>query len=420
MNPFKTGAADHRGLTRRGLYGLAVLCLTALFVGLSAALFLCAPSLYDTYDLWFGTDIPRHIQWAIAPAYVFRSHLHPLSFLIYRSLGTLFPLLHLRSREAVFLACSFPPAFLASAAVVCAAQIARPGDRMLAGLGGVVLGSALFFAPVPESHTLGGAALLLEGTSVFWALCADPREAATARVQAAVLWGGAAAGMSLSNALPALLLLVPLWRFRTALPALRNRLGWVALAMLVVEIGINVIQARSPDPGGVNNLNVERNWLAWPTWASCRESLSSLSLHLFGLPPVHHTIHKLSWPSNPPYPLVYPRQFPSPIQCAAAACWCLGMALWWKRASSRGRAFTTACLAALLGLVAFSAAYDTFEAYMVSAHAWPFLLLPTLCLLHEAPSRRSAPALLITACVFLSALQSCLSLPHALFLLGRF
>lgn len=411
----------YRGWDSPGLFALAVLGLTSLFLSLSAVMLFLAPSLYDTYDLWFGTDIPRHIAWATDPTFVFRSHLHPLSFLLYRTLGTLLALLHVRGHTAIYLACAFPPALLASVAILTAARIVPPERRLLGILGCLTLGSVLIFAPIPESHTLGGAALLLEGGAVFWALQARSREAdAAGFAHVAVLWSAAAAGMAPTNALPGLVLLLPLWQIRAGRRAFLRRLGLAALVIFLLEVAVYIFQARNPDVGGSNNLAVETTWLAWPTWRSCWESLASLFLHLFGVPPVHLTIHGSPSPDHPPYPLVYPRQHPSLIQCAAAACWCLGLRLGWNQASRISRILTSNCLTALIGLAAFSAVYDTYEAYMDSAHVWPLLLLPTLLFFREAPSLQSAPALLMTASVLLSALQTCLSFPHAYFLLTRF
>lgn len=402
------------------MFVLAALCLTAFFLSLSAAMLVLAHPLYVSYDLWFGTDIPRYIAWATDPANVFRSHLHPLSFLLYRALGVLLTLLHVRTHLAIYLVCDFPPALMASVAILTSARIVPPERRLLAVLGSLTIGSVLFFAPIPESHTLGGAFLLLEGSAVFWTLHGRSREPADAGApRAAVWWCCAAVGVTISNALPGLLLLLPLWHIRADRRALLRRLGMAALLILLLEIIAHVFQVLHPYANGMNNLSEELNWLIWPTWDSCRESATSLFLHLFGLPPVQMTPHGTPLPDQAPYLILYPHPEVVPVQSAAAACWCLGVGLAWKRASTISHILTTQCLLAVLGLAAFASFYDTYESFMVSVHIWPLLLLPTLLILREAPTLRFPSALLITASIFLSVLQTCRAFPHVFSLLSR-
>ena len=314
-----------------------------------------------------------------------------------------------------------PPALLASVALLTVVRIVRPGRRLLAVLGCLVLGSVLFFGPIPESHILGGASLLLEGTAVFWVLLARSRELDDTRTAAvAVLWCFVAIGVTLTNALPGLLLLMPLWQIQAGRSVLLRRLGMAALTILILEVMVVLFQIRYPDVEGHNNLAMEMNWLIWPTWDSFRESFSSLFLRLFGLPLVCRTPHIMSSGDGPPYLIIYPQPKLSFLQCAAAACWCAGLRLGWKHATIISRILTTNCFIALLGLVSFSAFYDTYESYMVSAHVWPLLLLPTLLFLREAPSLRSLPSALIVASIFLCAFQSYRALPHAYYLLTHF
>ena len=385
-------------------------------------MFLTPPLLY-VYDIWFGTDIPRHVQWTTVYEFVFRGHLHPFTYLLYKMLGVLMRLLKIRSDKGVYLPCCLPPALFASVAIVdVAARIGRPGRRLLSGLAGVVLGAALVFAPIPESHTLGGAALLLEGLWVWTALRALGRaEEDTRATQRAALYATVAAGMTVSNLGPGLILLLPLWLMAPASRhVLLRQLAWGALVLVSLETAIFVAQQCSELPSGSNSLAVEQAWLAWPTPYSFWVSLSSLWLHLFGLPSTHMTVHQLSWPDQPAYELIYPRMRPAPVQCAAALCWTVGLALWWRR--GRGwdpaRLLVTCCLASLLELTVFSSGYDTFEAYMVANHAWPFVLLPALLVLNDESAQRS-PSRWMTACIGLSVLQTVLALPHLIALLVR-
>lgn len=121
LNP--EACAVNRGWDSPGVFAFGMACLTALFLCLSAIMLTLARPLYVSYDLWFGTDIPRYVAWATEPTNVFRSHLHPLSFLLYRALGVLLTLLHVRAQMAIYLACDFPPALMASVAILITTRI---------------------------------------------------------------------------------------------------------------------------------------------------------------------------------------------------------------------------------------------------------------------------------------------------------
>ena len=409
-------------LPRRETLRVSVALLTTVFLGLSAAMMFLAPTLLYVYDIWFGTDIPRHVQWTTAPDFVFRGHLHPLTFLLYKTLGTFLRLLRIRSDQGVYLPCCVPPAVFASIAIVdAAARLGRPGLRLASGLAGVVLGASLVFAPIPESHTMGGAALLLEGVWVWTALRARQAGAEDDRaVGRAVTYMTVAAGMTVSNIAPGLLLLLTLWPAVARRRVLLRRLALAGLALVLLDGVASIAQMRSTLPSGSNSLAVEQAWLAVPTPYSFWVSLSSLWLHLFGLPPCHLTIHKLSWPDQPAYELIYPRMRPALVQCAAAGCWLTGLAVWGRRTRGWGasRSVVAACVLSLLGLTLFSSGYDTFEAYMVANHAWPFVLLPALLILNDRDSWPT-PARFMLAAIGLSALQTLLSLPHLFSLLVR-
>jgi len=408
---------------RRGPFLLSVALLTAFYLGISAAIVHLGPSLFGVYDTWFGTNIPRHIQWATDPEFVFRAHLHPVSFLIYKALGVPMRLLHVRTHVAVFVACSLPAALLTSLAITHAADGLAPARRLrpLFGLACVAIGATMFYATIPESQAMSGACLLTEGIMVFRALRARQGGAEDGdSLRLAWAFVTLAAGITLSNAVPGLVLLLPLY----ADPARRRGLGlplsWMALAIALAEAAAYIAQQLSPQPGGPNNLSLERDWMARPTAHSLWVSLSTLFLHLFGLPPCHLTVHHQVLTGQPPYPVIYPRMWHSPVQCAAGLLWVAGLVLWWRRpdAAPAARAQIAACLVALLGLVCFSSFYDTFEAYMVSSHAWPFVLLPALLVLRDSWERRAlAPLRCMGAVVALSVLQTVLSLPHTFFLL---
>ena len=270
---------------------------------------------------------------------------------------------------------------------------------------------------------MGGAALLLTGGYVLTALRARRRGEEDDRSEGrAVLFAAVAAGLTISNTAPVLCLLAPLWSVPSRRRPLLRRLGLAALTLMALEVGVALAQQCSTLPSGSNSLAVEQAWLAWPTPYSFWISFSSLFLHLFGVPPCHLTVHKLSWPDMPAYELIYPRMQPSPVQCLAALCWTLGLALWWR--SGRGwdpaRIVIVSCLISLLGLSLFSSGYDTFEAYMVASHAWPFILLPALLVLNDDDLRRSpVPARWMAAAIGLSALQTVLVFPHIFSLLVR-
>ena len=124
-------------------------------------------------DLWFGADIARHVWMATSP-YLDRYYWHPASFALFKVYGFILGVAGLPREGGELLLIALPGILLTAAAVaVCAALLAslnpwRHGIQRFAIAGILLLvGPTLVFAPLPESHVLGGSALLLQAVLVY-------------------------------------------------------------------------------------------------------------------------------------------------------------------------------------------------------------------------------------------------------------
>lgn len=398
-----------------GCLFVGLLLLSRLYVTIN-------PRLAQFGDLWFGTDIPRHIDWAMIGASADRAHLHPLSFALYKVWGLLLRFSRLHSRPAAFVACAALPCALASRAIVSAARqfsaegTSRTGQIAFNFIAALAVGPIFVFAPIPESHALGGAALLLEAVCVYAALQA-PSDAARQR-RNAVLLGAAAAGMSITNAVPAGCLLLPL------LVSKHHRRGlaqWLLVAGigLICVAGAAIAAEHLSASAGDYPLIGEVAWARIPHWHSVRASVQALFVHQFGIPAMSHPRHGDLFAV--PYTLVVPREAPTRLQLFAGGLWIIGLIAWWRQtgpAHQVERQLVFCCHVALTGLLAFSCIYDPFEAYMVSPHAWPFVLVPLLLAVKTSlETRKYLPLYCLGACVLLSLAQTLIAFPHLLHLL---
>ena len=407
----------------RGWQIIAGLCLSTGFLLLSRIYVVVNPHLADIGDLWFGTDIPRHIDWAVG-ASVDRAHLHPLSFALYKIFGAFLRLLGLRAPPIAFVACAALPAAAASFALVSAAPVfSAPGRGQTAHAAfnvaaALIVGSLLVFAPIPESHTLGGAALLLEAGCVYTLLELPLDAPAEKHLMRTVFFAAAAVGMTITNALPATCLLLPLLASGMHRRALAKWLLLASLVLICLEV-IAVAAEHFGSPTSDYSLSGEEAWMRVPHWRSMRAAVQALFVHNFGIPAMSHPRRGDLF--GIPYTLVVPREAPTRLQLGAGGLWIIGLIAWWRQTLQTHlaeRQIVFCCLLALAGLLTFSSVYDPFEAYMVSAHAWPFILVPLLVAVKNSlETRRYLPLYCLAACVVLSFAQTLAAFPHLLHLL---
>jgi len=430
---------------------------SALLIGVYAALSLFYAPLFvprspATDNLWFGADVSRYTRYAEEPTYWFRSELHPFAFLLFHGYGHLLrcwagaPITH---GNVPLLVAALPALVLSAFAISTSALVlsspgrghgadgavdrARIPPRLYAVgvVASLVVGSTLVFAPVPESHTLGGAALLLQATLVMATLRAarerqatggrgeEEEEAAPAGVRrravCALLCGALATGFTLSNAVAAMLLLLPLGRLPSLGPLILRgaALSMAAISVLVVLL-LRVTLPQKPVSAGVTDwLAAEMRWSSLPSVATVGTSFRGLVVAQFGTP-IAKTITE-SGPdgfSQPARRLVLTKRVP-PLQIVALVLWTVGIVQWARRNRSAALAdrdseqqVALACAGALLFLVGFHAIYDASEAFLFSGHAWPFVLLPGLFALEESLyERRTGVMLCLLSAIAVSAVQ---------------
>ena len=361
-------------------------------------------------DLWFGSDVWRHIEWAANPAERGRAAQHPGTFVLFKLHGALLRALDVAPERDRVLGYSLPVLVLASLATAAAATLLTRGERrrveVLLIL--VAVGPLLVFGPMAESHVPGGAALLLQGVLVLSVL--RGRDAGLSpqhlrwRMWTAVGLGALAVSATLPNLLPALVLLSAVWGVRrTLIGSLASVATLVAVALGLHLAGVRLWVSELA-------LQVARDELAFlppfhplQLWWSVR----GLLLHPFGMPLTMLT----EWmhPVDGRLVTSLREREPTLLQLAACALWCTAIVLW-ARSPQRApaeRRFATTCALALAALIVFHSFVSSYEAYIFSAHAWPFVALPgVLAGLSGSPRQRRC----IRLAVGLALLQTLLGI----------
>jgi hypothetical protein len=291
-----------------------------------------------------------------------------------------------------------------------------PGERSLPRVAGIaavllVVGPALVFAPTPESHMPGGAALLAEEALLYDGIRARARGAsrrfALFRLGFAVLFGMLAAGFSVTNVIPATLLAVPL----VAHVGLRPRewqivkrvvMGLAAFAFVGVLVLLTVTHAWRLRAIMEN----ESHFLHAPGLRSVAASVDASTTKQFGVPEIG--VDMSHDPILPTRALVPRRQF-APLPTLGFILWLGAIVVWYRRPDTArwARHLALASLAAALSMVLFYAIYAAHEAYLFSAHSWPFLVAPGLAALVDNLHRpRRVEVIGLAAAVSLGIIQT--------------
>lgn len=389
----------------RALDILFVLGLTALLVSLGALYLSRGPGIARTLNVWFGADLHRHLAWISTPDTWSGAHRHPLAFLFFKASGFIWPVSLEPIGVGSILSGGARVALLVSAALVATGGLLglRRGVVPLIAL---PLGPLLVFGMMPESHILGGSALLLAGVCAYRASqeCAALAPSFRSFAAATELFVAIAVGCSLSNLLPGVALLFALPpELRSS--ALRRAGGLALLTAALLLVAMQIKRAGGGDPlHELRYLDLPNAW-AWSV------AFRELFLGQFGVPTLRLVEFFGSGPGDPAYRLL-PAPSPAPLQALSALCWTIGLATAFPGLSAHGRRLCVAALAALLTVIATHAFYAPVESYLFSSHAWPGLLLPTLLCLRE----RRARTWLIAA-LLLAAVQSTQSIGAGLALL---
>jgi hypothetical protein len=424
--------------------GALLLALTALYVR-------HFPTVETINDTWFGADVARHLDWMVqgVPG---RAHLHPLSFALYRIAGRMYAALNLlpAAQKGAMIPGALPPILAASLAVPrvahwLASRRVNADDE--SGRGGmkrqltsavllVAISPLLIFAPVAESHVLGGLMLLMSAVLVLRVYDAEgettnaapPPEVASVRrrrITLALLFGVAATGFSLSNLIPAGIMLGLVLRRRDSFrAALALTLVVLLEGALVAWRGIFALTGAAD--GVVGGAQVEQQWLGAPTLQNLYLSFHHLILSQFGIPWGYLKEYPASLASHGvPFSGPFVDGTLAPLSCCAAVLWLLGVLIYARSLPARSRVvhFLRHCALILSIFVLFHAIYDPAESYIFAAHAWPFLILPGLLAWNDALAALRDPghrhrSLAILACLgtagVLSGLQSALAISHLL------
>ncbi len=393
---------------RRAVRWFSVIILfivpVALFLALSWAYSHPLPALTDRQNLWFGADIPRFSKNWMAGQW-FRAHLHPAVAFLFVAYGRVLSALGIDATRLPLPILALPVAVATSAATVfCVRTLPNSGEvssqKWLLLVSALVIGPCLLFAPIPESHVLGGAALLAQGTLVFDTLRAGA-DGNRFRAIAVVVFGALAAACTVTNIVPAFFLLL------TLLPRIgagKVLAGSLVMTLLVVAssflawIGNNDVSLGA-------EIQFERFFIRPPSVGSLVESFNNLVVKQFGIPRIEAGTN--SDPIDPVFGLVV-ASGPPRLSIYAALLWWVGIS-WWStgdRATRQQRLFVAACVAGIAWIVGLHGAYGTHECYLYSPNAWPLVLLPGLAALSSDRARRYGPSIALKASVLLSCLQS--------------
>lgn len=389
--------------------------VTAIYVALGMLYTWKYAEVYSVDDLWFGADIARHVRWAFNPAEDFRWHLHPATFLLFKGYGWLLGKTNLLPTHGSLLLIALPVLTFTSLAVVATVRIMMPCRlfprwlQLIVVSMLLVIGSSLIFAPFPESHILGGSALLLQGvlTWFLWTR-AEEEQIYGARRQLlyvfVVLCALLATGATLSNLMPALILLAVLPAFRRFL--VRGAILGILVALLV--LGIHAWVTPIPMLSLIKAKVIEEMaWVWQPGIYPLSLSVKNFFLGQFGLGSTAYG----SWsPPTGEYTIVFlVLTEPALLQIGAAVAWLSGIALWiWRNAATAKREvfYILFCFGALISLIVFHSLYAANEAFMFSPHGWSFLLLPGLIAFTYSWLRQDTWTLLtLLLAVVLSAVQ---------------
>ena len=361
-------------------------------------------------DLWFGTDIARHVWWSSYPENWNRAHLHPVSFILYKSYGLILGQLGLLPDSNQLVIFAFPTILLTSLALTTAAQWLTPPhpSRMLMRITilslFLLIGPLIIFAPMPESHVGGGIALLLQAALTLKFLRAEAEGQRVYERIMIFLFAALACGFSLSNCLPATILLLPL------LPR-QSQLGWwIASGVVAVVLVLCVHHFLYPldiVAWMERQLVQELAWVSLPDLDALRESFQNLVLLQFGVPFTEF----VTWrhPDTGWTITSIAHRDATFLQGVTFLLWCTGIAIWVGK--SRGRAvvekrFLLLCAGSFLALVAFHTVYSPYDAYIFSVHLWPFLLLPgVLIWIDSLHTRYSGVVACMTTAIALSVVQ---------------
>jgi hypothetical protein len=409
---------------------LVILTLTPLITYIGLSIFiqsyftqLLADNFWDNF--YFGTDIPRHIEWATNPSVYSRSHLHPLSLILFKIYGCLLLLLGVIPNYSLFPIISFPVTLFTSIAIAYTIHIMLPGHLFpvwIQAFGIILLllvGSTLTFAPIPESHTLGGAALLLQAAFTWHFLKKESENFALKKtfqhnwcLIGICLFLAMAFGFSLINLMPGTILLLAVPQIRPILFSklfIRTTLlsGGILISIVIFHYFIISISFLSVIE---NEILKDVKYVFKPEFKTLKLSIKNFLLSQFGL----GFLKIIEWTTNEYVfrKLKLAEEFY--LQIAAFFLYMSGIVNWaWRKKGFNNLElkYILYCAAAFLSLLFFHCIYAVEESYMFTPHGWPFLVVPGILVLRDSWLQHNQwPIIFISLTLLLCALQIALGI----------
>lgn len=399
---------------------LSLSALGIVLGGLALARFYLAPTrhLASSLDVWFGADLVRHVEWIFVPASISGVQLHPGSFVLFKLYGAILGLLG-RPFSRSDLGLAALPVLLSAAWALPRAALSTSGGRASRAwcflLLALAIGPGLVFLPWPESHALGGLALFLAGAAVLRARRATESPGGESNMyrssREAVFAAAGASLLTVSNLLPAMLLLLALPA--TARARWRRRIVLFALALSLFVIAGAMARQAGRGPLAWDRLwATELRYARAPSWSGLGTSFVELLTMQFGVPVPRLQVFSGSGPVDWVY-RTYPahRGLLASWLALSLAATAIGLRLRRRTSGSGDKTVVWACLAALASVVGIHACYATWEAYLFASHAWPLVVLPLWIVLGSDRSTH-AERILIVGAVLLSIGASVVGLGH--------
>jgi len=388
---------------------LSTVCIAFFFSVLSFFYETNLPFLTERMNVWFGTDIPRFVgEWVNGNSA--RFHFHPLSFMVYSIYGAVLKITGFNPHDVPLAVMSLPVVVYVLFGIslfvgfISTRQQISYVWRLLLLLSVILISPALIFTPVPESHMSGGVSLLLEANFVLVALrelCSERNFAkAQKSITVAILFCIFACGFSISNVIPAMLVLMPLLSEFNV-----RQLRLLLIVVIVTSIFI-VIVLLMPDSPIIKIINSEKNFMMIPTLKSLAMSFDALVIKQFGVPVIevarsHDPVETMK--------ILMPSNTFAPLSSFSFIMWSVSFWLWFRQKSTLKweKHFFRACFAALFSMIIFYAIYANYEAYLFSAHSWPFIILPGIYALGKSVQTRCKTEICCFICaICLSAVQT--------------
>ncbi len=214
-----------------------------------------------------------------------------------------------------------------------------------------------------------------------------------------------ATGFSLSNLMPATIMMLSISSFRWPILKIVIGIGLGLMLILILHKFIFYI----PEVSQIaRRIIKEFNYILYPGFSSFLLSLINVVLAQFGVSIKPVIIQWINSNNNLQFMVV--KKGPTILQISASILYLSGI-LWYLinniKSQVKEASFIFYCTLALFSIVIFHSFYATKESYIFSAHAWPYLLLPGLVALRNSwKNSQRLPVLFILLALLLTIIQT--------------